>query len=340
MNALEPDRIAVDTRHPAASGRVLVTGCAGFLGSHLSDRLIRDGREVIGVDGFTGYYSRRQKEANLELLRDHRRFTLWELDLGSDPLDRLLDGVGTVFHLAAQPGVRGSFGTSFKRYLHDNVLATQRLLEASVAAGVGVFVYASSSSVYGNSRAYPTSEEVERAPISPYGMTKLAAEEIARVYGRLDGLRTVGLRYFTAYGPRQRPDMAFARFIGRALAGEPVKILGDGSQVRDFTFVDDVVDGTIAAAWHGSPGAVYNVGGGTQVRLLDAVRKIEQLLDRPIEVEHLPDARGDVRRTCSDPQRAARDLGFTPRVGLDEGLARQAEWSLAHSDVLPAVVAA
>jgi UDP-glucuronate 4-epimerase len=236
--------------------------------------------------------------------------------------------------------VRGSFGTSFRRYLHDNVLATQRLLEASVAAGVGVFVYASSSSVYGNSLAYPTSEDTERTPISPYGMTKLATEEIARVYGRLDGLRTVGLRYFTAYGPRQRPDMAFTRFMSRALADEPVTVLGDGSQVRDFTFVDDVVDGTIAAAHRGAPGAVYNIGGGTQVRLLDALRKIEELLDRPIKVEHLPDARGDVRRTCSDPQRAARDLGFTPRVSLDEGLIHQVEWALSGSVAAPAVVAA
>ena len=324
----------------ALKNPVLVTGCAGFLGSHLCERLIRDDRDVIGADGFTGYYPREQKEANLELLREHPRFALRELDLGSDPLEPLLDGVDTVFHLAAQPGVRGSFGTSFGRYLHDNVLATQRLLEASVGAEVSVFVYASSSSVYGNSSAYPTSEEVERAPISPYGLTKLATEEIAGVYGRLDALRTVGLRYFTAYGPRQRPDMAFARFIGRALAGEPVRILGDGSQVRDFTFVGGGVGGTSAAPPPAAPEAVYNVGGGTQVRLLDAVRKIEELLDRRIEIEHLPDARGDVRRTCADPERAARELGFTPRVDLAEGLARQAEWALAHSDVLPTAVPA
>jgi UDP-glucuronate 4-epimerase len=341
MKALDKaDPFGPNMRRRAASGRALVTGCAGFLGSHLSERLVEDGVEVVGVDGFTDYYPRLQKEGNLERLRESRRFTLRELDLGKDSLDGLLDGVGTVFHLAAQPGVRGSFGASFGRYVHDNVLATQRLLEVSVAAEVEVFVYASSSSVYGNSPVYPTSEEVERAPISPYGMTKLAAEEIARVYGRLDGIRTVGLRYFTAYGPRQRPDMAFSRFMSSALAGKPLKILGDGSQVRDFTFVDDVVDGTIAAACRGATGAAYNIGGGTQVRLLDAVRKIEELLDRPVEIEHLPDARGDVRRTCSDPQRAASELGFTPRVSLDEGLARQAEWALSHSVALPAMVAA
>jgi UDP-glucuronate 4-epimerase len=320
-------------------GRVLVTGCAGFLGSHLSERLVDGGKQVVGVDCFTDYYPREQKEANLERLRDRRRFALRELDLGSNPLHHVLDGIDTVFHLAAQPGVRGSFGMSFARYVHDNILASQRLLEASAAAGVRTFVYASSSSVYGNSLSYPTAEETERAPISPYGLTKLATEELAAVYGRVEGMRTVGLRYFTAYGPRQRPDMAFTKFLRAALAGEPVRVLGDGLQVRDFTFVDDVVEGTIAAARTGGPGTVYNVGGGTQVRLLDALRKMEGLLGMPIEVEHLPVARGDVRRTCSDPRRAVRDLGFTPSVSLDEGLARQVEWALARGRARPVAVA-
>jgi UDP-glucuronate 4-epimerase len=320
-------------------GRVLVTGCAGFLGSHLSERLVASGEEVLGVDCFTDYYPREQKDANLERLRDRRGFTLRELDLGSDALDDLVEGIDTVFHLAAQPGVRGSFGMSFERYVHDNILATQRLLEASAEVGVRTFVYASSSSVYGDSLSYPTAEETERAPISPYGLTKLATEELARVYGRLEGMRNVGLRYFTAYGPRQRPDMAFARFLRAALAHVPVRVLGDGLQVRDFTFVDDVVEGTIAAARRGAPGAVYNVGGGTQVRLLDALMKMEELLGMPIEVDHLPSARGDVRRTCSDPRRAARDLDFTPGISLEEGLARQVEWALDRSRLRPAAVA-
>ena len=332
QHEVEPSRIHL--------GRVLVTGCAGFLGSHLSERLVANGEEVVGVDCFTDYYPREQKDANLERLRDRRRFTLRELDLGSEPLDDLVEGIDTVFHLAAQPGVRGSFGMSFGRYVHDNILATQRLLEASAEGGVRTFVYASSSSVYGDSLAYPTAEETERAPISPYGLTKLATEELARVYGRLEGIRTVGLRYFTAYGPRQRPDMAFAKFLRAALARVPVRVLGDGLQVRDFTFVDDVVDGTIAAARHGAQGAVYNVGGGTQVRLLDALSKMEELLGMPIAVDHLPNARGDVRRTCSDPRRAARDLGFTPGVSLEEGLARQVEWALDRSRPRPATLAA
>lgn len=320
-------------------GRVLVTGCAGFLGSHLSERLVASGEEVLGVDCFTDYYPREQKDANLERLRDQRRFRLRELDLGRGPLDGLVEGIDTVFHLAAQPGVRGSFGMSFGRYVHDNILATQRLLEASAEVGVRTFVYASSSSVYGDSLTYPTAEETERAPISPYGLTKLATEELAAVYGRLEGMRTVGLRYFTAYGPRQRPDMAFAKFLRAALARVPVRVLGDGLQIRDFTFVDDVVEGTIAAARRGAQGAVYNVGGGTQVRLLDALRKMEELLGMPIAVDHLPNARGDVRRTCSDPRRAARDLGFTPGVSLEEGLARQVEWALDRSRPRPATVA-
>jgi UDP-glucuronate 4-epimerase len=319
---------------------VLVTGCAGFLGSHLSERLVDSGEEVLGVDCFTDYYSRDRKEANLERLRNSGSFALFELDLASDPLRGVVEGIDTVFHLAAQPGVRGSFGTSFARYVHDNVLATQRLIEASAAAHLQTFVYASSSSVYGNCLSYPTPEETKRAPLSPYGLTKLATEELAAVYGRLDGIGTVGLRYFTAYGPRQRPDMAFAKFIASALAGEPVKILGDGAQVRDFTFVDDVVEGTIAAARKGTSGAVYNIGGGTQVRLLDALTKLEEVLGVRIEIEHLPDGRGDVRRTCSDPQRAATDLGFTPRVSLDDGLARQAEWALARDANPPTRVAA
>jgi nucleoside-diphosphate-sugar epimerase len=331
------DRQTVEPTRPRL-GRVLVTGCAGFLGSHLSESLVAGGEEVLGVDCFTDYYPRELKDDNLERLRDRRRFSLHEVDLGSDPLDDLVEGIDTVFHLAAQPGVRGSFGMAFGRYVHDNILATQRLLEASAAARVRTFVYASSSSVYGDSASYPTAEEAERAPISPYGLTKLATEELAAVYRRIEGMRTVGLRYFTAYGPRQRPDMAFAKFLRAALARVPVRILGDGSQVRDFTFVDDVVEATIAAARPGAPGAVYNVGGGTQVRLLDALRKMEELLGMPIEVEHVPDARGDVRRTCSDPRRAARDLGFTPGVSLYEGLARQVEWALDRSRHRPVAV--
>ena len=312
------------------AGRALVTGCAGFLGSHLSERLVAGGWDVVGLDCFTNYYARERKERNLDLLRDDPRFTLIETDLATAPLDGVLEGIDTVFHLAAQAGVRGSFGESFRDYVAHNVLATQRLLEQAAQTPVGAFVYASSSSVYGDAAAYPTCEETERRPVSPYGMTKVAAEELAAVYKRCFGVPVVGLRYFTAYGPRQRPDMAFSRFWRCALDGEPLPINGDGRQVRDFTFVDDVVEGTIAAARLGLPGAVYNIGGGSPVPLIEAIDLIGELVGRPLELAHQPAPLGDPRSTGCDPGRAARELGFVPRTALRDGLAAQLQWTLAE----------
>ena len=319
--------------------RVLVTGCAGFLGSQLSERLVDSGREVLGVDSFTSYYSRRAKERNLERLRDEPRFRLLELDLASARLDGLLEGVDEVFHLAARAGVRGSFGDSFQEYVRDNVIATQRLLEEAARGAVVAFVYASSSSVYGDGRRYPTVEVSERRPVSPYGMTKVATEELAAVYRRCFGVPVIGLRYFTAYGPRQRPDMAFSRFFDYALAGLPLPINGDGRQIRDFTFVDDVVAGTLAAARLGRPGAVYNIGGGSPIELLDAIDLISELTGRMIELDHRPADVGEARRTGCDGSLAARELGFRPRTALREGLAAQLEWTLAERRSHEVVVA-
>lgn len=307
--------------------RVLVTGCAGFLGSQLAERLIDDGIDVVGVDCFTDFYPRPLKERNIASLRDSWHFELRELDLAEDPLDDLVEEVDDVYHLAAQAGVRGSFGDGFETYLHDNVRGTQRLLEAAVRHPVDSFVYASSSSVYGNAGTFPTAETAERAPVSPYGMTKCATEELAGVYHRIHGLPTVGLRYFTAYGPRQRPDMAFSRFIAAGLAGEPIVILGDGLQVRDFTYVDDVIDATRAAARRGRHNAVYNVGGGTPVTLLAAVQVIDQLVGKPITIEHRDSARGDARQTSANTSLARAELDLSPSVTLEEGLARQIEWA-------------
>ena len=298
------------------------------MGSHLSERLVEDGHTVLGVDCFTAYYAREVKERNIERLRDEPRFTLVELDLAHGSLDGLLDGVDVVFHLAAQAGVRGSFGASFASYVRHNVLATQRLLEEAANALPRAFVYASSSSVYGDAAAYPTMERTPRAPVSPYGMTKVATEELAGVYLRCFGVPVVGLRYFTAYGPRQRPDMAFSRFLRCALSGRPLPINGDGRQVRDFTFVDDVVAGTLAAADLGRPGSVYNIGGGKPVELLDAIAQIAELSGRAIELERRPAPLGDARRTGCDGALARRELGFMPRVGLFEGLLAQFEWTL------------
>jgi UDP-glucuronate 4-epimerase len=323
---------AIETRRDSGAlqpgSRLLVTGCAGFLGSHLSERLIELGHRVLGVDCFTDFYGRDLKERNLGALRAESAFEFRELDLSTDDLAGLLDGVDGVFHLAAQAGVRGSFGDGFQTYLRHNVSATQRLLEAAVQASPRTFTYASSSSVYGNAPAYPTTEETWRRPVSPYGLTKVATEEIAGVYHRGYGLPVVGLRYFTAYGPRQRPDMAFSRFIERALDGRPLPIIGDGRQVRDFTFVSDVVEGTIAAARHGVPGTAYNIGGGRPVELCEAIDMIEDILETPIVREPRPSLVGEARQTGCEGSLARNELGYSPRVTLEQGLTAQIQWTV------------
>ncbi len=309
--------------------RILVTGCAGFLGSHLCERLVAEGHQVVGVDCFTDFYSRPLKEANLTKLREESRFSFREIDLADDELAGVIDGIDVIVHLAAQAGVRGSFGDGFSAYLRHNVQATQRLLEAVKDMPLMSFTYASSSSVYGNAPSFPTREDAPRRPVSPYGMTKVSTEDLAGVYHRAFGVPVVGLRYFTAFGPRQRPDMAFTRFLTRAVAGEPIPLIGDGRQVRDFTYVDDVVGGTIAAGTMGRPGAVYNIGGGRPVELRDAIATIEELIDRPIELELRPVQVGDARATGCDGTLARKDLGYEPRVSLRDGLATQLEWVLA-----------
>jgi nucleoside-diphosphate-sugar epimerase len=310
----------------APDGRALVTGVAGFLGSRLAERLVAAGREVVGIDCFTG--TRDFKEANLARLRGSDRFHLLELDLSRDSIEAAVAGAQTIYHLAAQAGVRSSFGQGFEAYLRNNVQATQRLLEAALGSGVEALVYASSSSVYGDSEPGPTPESAARRPVSPYGVTKCAVEDLAAVYHRQHGLPVVGLRYFTLYGPHQRPDMAFARFIDAALAGRAIGILGDGLQERDFTFVEDAVEGTIRAAERGRPGALYNIGGGSRTSLRAAISMLETLLDAPVAVRHLARARGDARRTCADPSRARTELGFEAQVALEDGLARQLAWTL------------
>jgi nucleoside-diphosphate-sugar epimerase len=332
-----------ERRNGSASGseqRVLVTGCAGFLGSHLSERLVEQGHTVLGIDCFAPYYSREAKERNLERLRDEPRFALVELDLTTGALEGLVDGVDTVFHLAAQAGVVGSFGASFEIYARNNVLATQRLLEAAANASPVAFVYASSSSVYGDASIYPTTELSSRKPLSPYGMTKVATEELAAVYLRCFGVPVIGLRYFTAYGPRQRPDMAFSKFFRCALSGRALPINGEGRQVRDFTFVDDAVAGTLAAAELGRPGRIYNVGGGSPVELLDAIALIGELTGRDIELDRRPPPVGEAQRTGCDGALARRELGFVPRTGLFEGLVAQLEWMLGEGQRHVATVAA
>lgn len=308
---------------------VLVTGAAGFIGSHLSERLVDAGHQVVGVDCFTDFYARSLKEANLERLLGEPSFRFLELDLSEDDLGGLLEGVEVVFHLAAQAGVRGSFGETFATYLRNNLQATQRLLEAATEHAVRAFVYASSSSVYGDAALFPMSEKhTPRRPVSPYGMTKAASEDLTATYHRCFGIPVVGLRYFTAYGPRQRPDMAFSRFLRAIVADEPLTLLGDGKQVRDFTYVGDIVEGTIAAARHGRPGTAYNIGGGHSVELNMAIGTIERLAGRRARIEVAPPQLGDAYRTGCDCALALSHLGYAARTQLEDGLAAQLEWIL------------
>ena len=305
--------------------RYLVTGCAGFLGSHLTEALLEQGNDVVGVDGFTNFYSRDAKYDNLAHARASNRFSLIEGHLTELDADRLLDGVGGVFHLAAQAGVRGSWGSSFSVYLTDNVLSTQRLFDAVARAGVRI-VFASSSSVYGNAETYPTNEETPPRPISPYGVTKLGCEQLMYAFRSELGLDAVALRYFTVYGPRQRPDMAFTRMLTALLRGDVFTIHGSGQQTRDFTFAADAVAATIAAMEAATPGNVYNVCGGSETSLREVIHISEELVGRRLEVENDARAVGDVHRTAGDTTRIRRDLGWAPSTTLSEGLAAHLGW--------------
>lgn len=300
--------------------RYVVTGAAGFVGSHLAESLLADGHDVYAVDCFTDYYDPAEKETNAEGLGVNR------LDLAEDTLE--LNGIDGVFHLAGQPGVR-SFGDAFPLYVRRNVLATQRVFEACAAAGVRV-VYASSSSVYGDAETYPTPEGVVPRPLSPYGITKLACEQLAYAYGRSFGLDAVGLRYFTVYGPRQRPDMFFRRVCERLLDGREFEIYGSGEQSRSFTYVDDVVSATRAVLERAPAGGVYNVGGGEEASMRDAITLLERISGRPLAVRHVEAAKGDMKRTSADVTRILDDVGWTAETSLHDGLIRMWSWAAAR----------
>jgi UDP-glucuronate 4-epimerase len=304
----------------------LVTGAAGFVGSHLCERLLARGDTVRGVDAFTDYYDRAVKEANVAVLRGADGFELQEVDLAEASLEPLLDGVDGVFHLAAQPGVRGSWGATFAIYAKDNLVATQRVFEAAARVETRV-VFASSSSVYGDAETYPTTEDLALKPVSPYGVTKLTCEHLARVYGTSFGLDVIALRYFTVYGPRQRPDMAFTR-IAHALAnGGRFTVLGTGGQSRDFTYVDDAVSATVLSMDDGRSGAVYNVGGGTEATLSEIIALGERLSGRSLDIMKEPPAAGDVKRTSADTARIRQDTGWKPKTPLEAGFFEQLAWA-------------
>lgn len=305
----------------------LVTGVAGFIGSNLADRLVADGWDVRGVDRFTAYYEEAQKRSNLERLMSERRFTLVEADLLSTDLGPLLDGVDVVFHQAAQPGVRLSWADGFRLYNDLNVNLTQRLLEAVRTRTVRRFVYASSSSVYGQAPTWPTTETTETRPHSPYGVTKLAGELLCSAYAANFGVPVTSLRYFTVYGPRQRPDMAIHRLIEAARRGTHFPLYGDGQQVRDFTYVGDVVDANVRAATTEVPnGSVMNIAGGGSTRLVDLVAMVAHAVGREVVVDWLPAQPGDVLCTGGAIDRARDLLGWTPGVALPEGIAAQVAW--------------
>ena len=306
--------------------RALVTGAAGFIGSTLSERLLAQGADVVGIDCFADYYPRAIKERNLHDAMATRGFRFIESRLQDADLAMLLGDRTHVFHLAAQPGVRKSWGRNFDIYTASNIEATQVLLEACTKHRLERIVFASSSSVYGDHAPMPMKEDTRPQPVSPYGVTKLAAEQLCYLYHVNHGLPTVSLRYFTVYGPRQRPDMAFHKFLRATALGEPITVYGDGEQTRDFTFVHDAVSATIAAATRGVPPRVYNVGGGSRVTVHQVLDMIGRVTGRRPLVTVDAEQKGDMRHTYADTSLARTDLGFVPAVGLEDGLAAQYEW--------------
>ncbi|KGJ77103.1 UDP-glucose epimerase [Cryobacterium roopkundense] len=308
--------------------RVLVTGIAGFIGSTTARALLDRGIDVVGIDVFSDYYDTEIKRRNIAAL-PQQRLTVIEGDLNALPLSEVLVGVDAVIHLAGQPGVRGSWGTQFDSYTRNNVEATQKLLEAARgSSSLRRFVFGSSSSVYGQATSYPTSEDTLTRPYSPYGVTKLAGEHLTTLYRENFGLPTVSFRFFTVYGPRQRPDMAFSRFFGAARQGEPITVYGDGLQIRDFTYVDDIVAALVAAIdADGELPPVMNLSGGSSVTVLEILDLVEKTTGMALNLTYLPAMDGDVTRTGGSATLVASALGWSPLVDIQEGLQRQFDWA-------------
>ena len=316
--------------------KILVTGCAGFIGSHLCERLLAGGHKTVGIDALTDYYDPQVKLGHLDNLIEHRNFNFILGDvLNLDSYRAALDDANVVFHLAAQPGVRGSWGDSFDVYARNNILATQKLLEAARSARkLTKFVYASSSSVYGQIQAETVSEDYRTQPHSPYGVTKLAAEHLCSLYHANYGLPTISLRYFTVYGPRQRPDMAFHRLVRAALSGQPFSLYGDGTQERDFTYVQDIVDGLMLAAEHPTATGAYNIGGGHVVSLNEVIDLVQELTGKRVKLNRMEAQMGDVRRTSADTAKIRSVLGYRPNTSIRDGLSAEVEYFAALEPTL------
>lgn len=311
----------------------IVTGCAGFIGSHLAERLLKEGHEVVGIDNFSDYYPKEIKEKNIENLLEAEKFQLIEEDINNLNLKEIVEGADYIFHQAAQAGVRASWGENFKIYTDSNILATQALLEAVKGTGLKKFVYASSSSVYGDVDSLPMRERDAPKPVSPYGVSKLAGEHLCYLYWKNFGVPTVSLRYFTVYGERQRPDMAFHRFIKAILTQDEIVVYGDGRQTRDFTYVRDIVEANLLAVKYAKSGEVFNIGGGNRISVKEAIRILEELTGLKAKIKYIEKQKGDVRDTYADISKAKKELGYNPRVDIKEGLKREIEWIRSYYNI-------
>jgi len=304
----------------------LVTGCAGFIGSWLSERLLELGHDVVGIDCFIDYYPKRIKKMNLENLRSNKNFLFTRYSLLDLELDDILKDVDYVFHQAAQAGVRHSWGRNFGIYTNNNILATQELLEACRKSDVKKFIYASSSSVYGDTDSLPMKESDLPKPVSPYGVSKLAGEHLCHLYCKNYGINSISLRYFTIYGPRQRPDMAFNKFINAILNDREIVVYGNGKQTRDFTYVSDAIEANILAMKSGEKDGVYNIAGGSRITVNECIKILEEITGKTAIVRNTEVQKGDVKHTYADTSRAAKDLGYKPTVSLRKGLEKEVEW--------------
>ncbi len=306
--------------------KVLVTGCAGFIGSHVSEALVKKGDEVIGIDCFTDYYPRKIKEKNIANLTKKQNFRFIEGNILKLDLKDLLKNINCIIHEAAQAGVRASWGQSFRIYVDNNILATQKLLEAAKNSEIKKFVYASSSSVYGDVNTLPMKETDKPKPVSPYGVSKLAGEYLCYLYWKNFNLPTISLRYFTVYGERQRPDMAFHRFIKAILENKKITMYGDGNQTRDFTYISDIVNATISAAESSISGEVFNIGGGIRTSLAEIICLLEKLIGKKAKTEYVKKQMGDVKHTLADIRKAKNILDYKPTMKIEEGLKKEIEW--------------